>query len=499
MNENELIDFINKINDSLKCLSDREVNKLVKEIIRKTSCRPLPPAFKNDTRAINFFKNIINDISQKNNQSMMYLREITDKITNHLNGLLEKNPSELQVQDLEKEFKTFKSKLFLLKDAVKSNFNDNYSRMIDFVREHSQHLADSDDLKCQLSNLIRYISRELWNQLSCQSDVLPNSEDLEVERANELHSLSLCIFSEQYKNNFNNTSGPIDIIHFYESGPSSRSDNRIFAMPRASEYGCGYDSNDDNDKNLSLKINTSHGIGSGVYGRGCLTAHEIYEQIVVRKSYYKIVTIENPLRLKSDKIALLKDASDVDDDCDVDEKVSESYIYSNISVKLQEIVDKAKKIQESRQGNLPLTRTQALEKVEMLSTDIQNIAHYLSQFSALRGTSQPLQAIIKNALLNHLNDARNESDAKNARIKMPINYVIESLGYDGVVSTDNDSFNRGLIAFKFGSEFERSPSRNRRTSPSSSCNNQSFSFDKDTKDTLDHSGKLEQDRSVSPF
>ncbi len=252
----------------------------------------------------------------------------------------------------------------------------------------------------------------------------------------ELMRIALTLHSEQYRIDDKNKEGPVHIIHFYPD------------FPRASEYLHAYNSDDEDDDAIEFD-QTSHGLGAAVYGRGNLTEKEIEVQ-VNDLQYYEIVTLEKPLHL--------------DDDSE-----NESNELTALSKHLQLITDTAKTLQVQSRKN-KIERSEALQQAlltvdtsENLSENTKTFAEILKkkaiqlqQFHALKNsslTSETLYDLLLKSLTNFLEDSRKSHKMGKGRylkttdlVPMPINYVIEELGFDGIVSKFNDSFQRGLVA-----------------------------------------------------
>lgn len=249
----------------------------------------------------------------------------------------------------------------------------------------------------------------------------------------QLTKISLQLLSEQCVDDINQETGPVRIIHFYE--------NKLFThqrhtpcSPRASEYLDTYDSDEELDAAFSFD-KTSHGLGSGIYGLGVLSQEAIDEQIEVRKSHFKIFTIQFPLRL-------------IDNDAR-----HESDQLTEISKNLQRTCDQITNMQiqgkQNATGNQPHITRDAVVDVfytEQTNNDnLDNLVNTLCNFQNITCSPDQMRAI----LLESIHEFFCDADLKKGRIvPMPINYLLKKLGFTGIVSSINDKFNRGLVAIE---------------------------------------------------
>ncbi|GEM_PF-5952050 len=246
--------------------------------------------------------------------------------------------------------------------------------------------------------------------------------------------LSLNLHSKQYDSD-RRKNGPIHIIHFYPQHEE----------PRGAEYAPAYDSDNDNDEDDRISYNrmTNHGLGSGIFGRGRLSFSEVEDQLD-RQSRFKIIKIEKPFKLAN---------------------TAESHVLTELGKYLQNIMDKVKKLQSiKRNTKVALDKNQrirALKRVLRSSMDNASKGKFIEEelkifairFSKLTALNKlglsphiiylHLKASLKEFAIN--SKRKQKSDVRD-KVEMPINYFILNLGFDGVVSNYNDTFNRGLIA-----------------------------------------------------
>jgi len=233
------------------------------------------------------------------------------------------------------------------------------------------------------------------------------------------------------------------IIHFYEGIKDKRRGNIYTGSPRGSEYLSGYDSSD--EVSTSSFVQTNHGIGSGVYGMQHLTKETINDQITSRQANFCIVSIESPLRL--------------DDGAHYGAHL-ESDTLTRCSRYLMQVGDLVKKEQiASQTTGTKLTREDALNHIlagGTVKATLLEEAQHLSRFKNLAGrfNQQIIYTLLIGALHRFLQDSKQpDYDI----VAMPINYLINQLGFTGVISKTNDALNRGLIAMNVPDNWYRVP------------------------------------------
>lgn len=255
-----------------------------------------------------------------------------------------------------------------------------------------------------------------------------------IQKGNELAKLSLSLHVEQFKKEMLESSGPVHIIHFYEG--TKNDEISYLGSPRESEYLFSYDSSDEDDDSLSFD-QTSHGIGSGVYGIGSLTDPMIENQIDKRRDNFEIVEITRPLRLY-DKPVYDTLADDP----------GESEQLTSLSKSLQRYADEIKGLQASRRKIQKLTREDAFTQVTSSGRFpdwLKEVAGELSNFTDIKGkySEEQIETIVLNSLKKFLGESKKSSASI---VAMPINYVLKELGYNGVASMARDNFSKGHIA-----------------------------------------------------
>lgn len=238
----------------------------------------------------------------------------------------------------------------------------------------------------------------------------------EADYERQLMTLSLNAFSQMCMHTLTQTEGPALLIHFYE--PTSQ--------PRRAEYLEPYDSEAEEDDSKSF-VYTNHGLGAAVYGVASLDAQSLQRQLDQR-SCFEVVEIARPLRLND----------------------WESDRYTEVSKWMQNIATDAKRLQSlSRQEGTKLTRSQALMELltsEPRQSELSVHAKTLSQFEAIEQSRAQLNDILIRSFENFMRAAKTSKQVR--VVPMPINFVMQALGFTGVVSENNNRFSRGLIAFE---------------------------------------------------
>lgn len=314
------------------------------------------------------------------------------------------------------------------------------------------------------------------------------------DKNKNLAKASLRLYSARYIEEAQKDCGAVHIIHFYEGKNktfSTEDRTQPLCSPRSSEFLDCYDS-DDNDRSRSITFDkTSHGLGSGVYGLGSLTEDQICEAIDERQDDFKIFKIENPLRLVSDtggetdtpstfselSLDISESSIDVQEappsspglysfqplesyrkrsassfsdlstteiySCD---RLSESDQLTQLSKYLQRVGDSVK--------NQRLSATKGSTRAADMGDFFSNPIHYqrlftyaqiLCDFDALKKRSLSVTDAY-DLLLCSMKEWFSDAHPQTAQlVPMPINYVIKKLGYTGIISSRNDTFNRGLI------------------------------------------------------
>lgn len=695
MNEQELIDILTNIDTENAAIDSDFISILAKNLLLETEQRPLPNAslLKNNPDAVNILKKILLNSHEQYADKQINKIPIISLLTDILSGLsmvLLKRMVKSDAKVLNQIISDFKDKFTdSNRDLLEKNDGKSVCELLEAILKIDQNSINSQNL----NTLIHEVG-ELQEKISLSMKTVLINEELSLK----LMVISLRIHSEQFFKEFTEKTGPYHIIHFYESPSSPPSttaiERNVFGVPRASEFACGYNSDDSDHDSISMITNITHGIGSGIYGRMRLNEEDLKLTKDVYESYFKIITLKNPLILDDtnsisssinseealprtggfneeerknsnatdnqtsnskqgyqicsdssndfwldafgiaqeqvsellisslspdvnrllqpvvkealltndffaflvDKSHIEKDSSTesiekqlshysqkesiitayikydfiennnrdsrrkhaaavlqaiahiknielhiwersnfedgrlqpytvneceyhaVDDTDNVPQKRNyhvykpnqpqkrldfiscgillkkiqlvgfgdvafpiisndpvireidqqehseddfiekENTVYSIISNELQKIADEAKKIQLTTRTTQKITRIKALEKVDNIDRRIENIAKYLSQFSAIKSQKPNLKItdlnrMVNQSLISFLNQARQ------GIIKMPINFLIhDELHFDGVICEQFDTFRNGLVAFTFEPEISRSPS-----------------------------------------
>ena len=297
------------------------------------------------------------------------------------------------------------------------------------VEQYKQHL-----------NAIQWIITSFSTNNSLQ---LPYIPPIEHRLLDNVAQMSLLLHSERYSREAALTNGPVRIVHFFERAPTSNSINADESMSavceskspssRSSEFLLSFDSDDERHTPFEQ---TSHGLGSGVYGLGYLSPELINDCVQNRKAFFKIFTIERPLRL-------------VDND-----PIYESDQLTELSKYLQRVGDalKQERMTKPKPTSAFFTVRSRSDIVKEYFAKQENIirlkeqAQILSSFTDIRAmskSSEEMETLLIKTITEWFNEAKT---SKKQLIEMPINYVIKNLNFTGIISKVNDQFNRGLIA-----------------------------------------------------
>ena len=253
----------------------------------------------------------------------------------------------------------------------------------------------------------------------------------------QLIRLSLRIHVEKCTLDRDASVGVIRMINFY-----GREANN--AEPHFSEYLSAFDSDDERDEAVSFN-KTNHGLGSGLYGLAYMSSHAI-EDAIEKKRCYKIFEIRNPLRLHDS------------------EDSHESNALTELSKYLQVACDQIKlnyyKTLRASHLNLSGRRTKQ-ESADLRKKAVIDFFHdtpnalllrehakILFEFKNIKTIGLKCSEIERILLASTIDFFVGASPFNGILTVMPINYVIKKLGFTGISSADNDSFNRGLIAFE---------------------------------------------------
>ncbi len=266
----------------------------------------------------------------------------------------------------------------------------------------------------------------------CQLDREIDSEIIE-----QLIRLSLKIHAEKCTSDRDASAGVIRMINFY--GREAKN-----AEPHFSEYLSVFDSDDEKDEAVSFN-KTNHGLGSGLYGLAYMSSQAI-EDAIEKRRCYKIFEIRNPLRLHDS------------------EGSHESNALTELSKYLQVACDEIKstyyKTLDASHLNLSGKRTKK-ESAHLREKAVIDFFHdtpnelqlrehakILFEFKNVKKIGLKCSEIEHILLASTIDFFVGASPFNGILTVMPINYVIKKLGFTGISSEYNDSFNRGLIAFE---------------------------------------------------
>jgi hypothetical protein len=263
-----------------------------------------------------------------------------------------------------------------------------------------------------------------------------SSPQIDYAHINNLTKISLELHSKKYLIEASTPNSYVHIIHFYNSSH----DGERSPKARASEFLDSFNSDNEADESISFD-RTNHGLGSGVYGIGKLNEEMINERIR-RKSNFKIFKIDRPLRLIDDK---------------------ESEQLTEISKYLQRVGDELKALRFRSKNNMSLfspivSREQDVRNYftsELKKENLIQSALILRNFANIKiynFSLDDVQELLIKSMIEWFNDAKTNTTSNHKMVAMPINYVMKNLNFTGIISTINDSFNRGLIALKFTSD-----------------------------------------------
>lgn len=236
-----------------------------------------------------------------------------------------------------------------------------------------------------------------------------------------LTSISLALHSKHCVKELNQSTGPVHIIHIHSH----------YSPPRSAEYLSAYDS-DDEPELVDSFDKTSHGLGSGIYGLAALSPEELQARIA-RNSKFKIIKISLPLRLIDNETA------------------HESDQLTIISKTLQRTCDQIRNLQIAEDKSR-MAKINAFFSQTKNCANLDDLAKTLCTFQNINCDQNKISTLLLETIQEFFAHAKRTE--YNNIVPMPINFMIKKLGFTGIVSTINDSFNRGLIAIELETNIE---------------------------------------------
>jgi len=317
----------------------------------------------------------------------------------------------------------------LLPGDVLTSLRNDASIQKDFTeRGRIRKLAAENDYK----NCVDFIQSMIECKTNEINKLIPSTIDnILRSKTDEMVEISFSLYSDLCQNELESKEeGPVHMIHFYEFMPSK--EDCIRGNPRKSEFLTAYDSDSESNESIPSFEQTSHGLGSAVYGVAKLDQElmsELISQLKSKKSRFKTILITHPLRISNE----------------------DSDLMTELSKSMQRVVENAKNIQLGlRKSSSPLrgkiSRKKALELALALDEDIlTGMADGFCRMSCFKHyTRKKACEFIYDALEKFIKSAKS---SHSETTPMPINYLITNLGYNGIVSHYNNLFNRGLVAF----------------------------------------------------
>ncbi len=398
-------------------LEDEILEAFAAYLAEKTSARPIPhfDEVLGEAAAGELFFKILNDlwrIQEDRKKNFEYLSKLIESV------LLKIDLGEdfVKVKDfVQKFFKEIDSnKIFRFGDQRKLNRCSNQEELFSFLNGLQERVNHYN-----FNGIYEVFEKDLSKCI------------LKIHSKYCLQSLNRAIEGSQE---------PVKFIHFYESPFSnlSKQSEDFRGKPRASEYLKAYNSSDDEEELRRVNFDkTSHGIGSGIYGVAQLSEEMIDEQVEERESQFCIIELKSPL-------------------CLIGEETDK---YTEISKGLQWIANRVKDKQiENRSRGNKVTRVEAFNSIlKEKEEELRSYAAIINSFSGVKPKKlldEEMYAHLCATMLDFLREASSKEDKENKAnrdeiVPMPINYLVKRLGFKGVVSWQNDVFNRGLIVMDF--------------------------------------------------
>lgn len=377
------------------------------------------PDYLNNKEAETAIKTFIKDITDKFVTNYLNWISNRDKVTN----LLTQCQNSFSAEDVMSLFNLmvatgFKTNSFVFSRKMKRFFNNNYDA--NNIKNLIEEQFDSDRLRDFFIELLTIWDSELGfkPEISFSRGAFQN-----------LAAIYLNAHSDRYRKEFVENASTLHAIHFYDRREEDESDS--LPLPRATEYISGFASEDEMDEYASFDI-TNHGLGSGIYCVGDLKKEAVttaMNRASDGSNRYKIVELVNFLKL-------------YDDDS---RQIKESDILTEISKYLQRCGDELKCCRRdliNRKIDRE-TEVRAFFEEKDNKKKLNEFAEKLCDFTSIKKNKDEILAV----LLSSMVDWFKSTIKDNLFVEMPINFLIKGLGFSGIVSKRNDSFNRGLISF----------------------------------------------------
>ena len=453
-------------------LSDKVAEKLIQASLN----RPMPrmAELMASTQATDLFKDILIDYSPK----LTSLRNSISDLENKIFPIQEKladlcrrsydRDNYLTAKELQGSLLAIRKLTFVEKGHQFLNVTKLlYSKYTDGLSiDHS--IEDYTQFIKALKHHLSYFELEL----NIKRDNSPNISHAHLIL---VISISLQLHSERYQREASAQSVPVNIIHFYSS--SNSQSERSSITPHASEYLEGFDS--DNQKHVGISFDkTAHGLGSGVYGLGKMS-EELIKRVIEDKSYFAIFEISNPLRLVD---VSTNDAAEEFVLCESDQLTEISKYLQHVGNDLRsDLITKKKQalfpsvlhVETSQQDQNILHRIEVVDTYFANDKNRLTLSEHAASLNKFKNIASlgllqtNMFELLKKSMVEWFVDAK---PTRSRLLPMPINYVMQNLGYTGIISENNDKFNRGLIALKTDPTDLTVDKVAVKMSPSPSCN-----------------------------
>jgi hypothetical protein len=231
----------------------------------------------------------------------------------------------------------------------------------------------------------------------------------------KLTTETLLAYGEISTRELESQSKPAHFTHFHP----------LDSEPRSSEYLSTYDSGDEGTDASFVK--TNHGIGSAVYGLSNMTKGGNIQHQIDQASHFQFVEVSNPLYMDT----------------------TQSEAYTEVSKWMQRTADAIRNKQRELQSETPgtkVTRNEAFDaylKMGGVQSEFEENSTKLASITNLGIDEGAAEKVLKVSIADFMESARH---TKSLLVEMPINFVIQRYDFTGVISENNDTFSRGLIA-----------------------------------------------------
>ena len=421
------------LNAPTKPVIDNEsdfISSLTLKLMKEAQSRPLPKdaLLSTSSEAMSVFKDILLDASlqwQKKKEQNAQHVNLQAEITSYLNIENKSFNNYLSINDLIKKL--------MSSSSIKYSDVSNALREASMSREYFKKGLTPDSNENDVRQFDKFFSKLCIKLNTTLTNLQANAIVIDTGLLISLAKVSLALYSKQCHLEVTNNVGPVHIIHFYNRTHWSPDEIERPCSARSSEHLNTFDSDDEADEVISFD-KTNHGLGSGVYGLGLLNESEIATAIDNLNANYRIFEIRNPLRL-------------VDEQGSGEAVLGESARLTELSKYLQRACDGIKK----QQYHLKCSRQDAVHAFLEKPENIDQLCVYASHLAKFNNlvrrhiNAENIYMILTKSITSFYHAAKKGTSAL---VPMPINYVIKQLGFDGIVSSINDCFSRGLIAME---------------------------------------------------